>query len=249
MDDTPRPMTETPLTFPIRINRYLALKGFSTRGGGDELIAAGRVLINGAQARIGQKVSADDTVTVVPAKGAPARAFRYIAYHKPAGIVTHSPKPGERGIADVAHFPDVFPVGRLDKATRGLIILTDDGRVTERLLHPRFVHEKEYEVTVRERAPHVVAGKLERGVVVRGEKLIAARVRVTGRHTLTIVLTEGKKHQVRRMLAKVDLTVTDLVRTRIMGIRLGSLRAGAGRILTGAERADFLANLGLDADK
>ncbi len=241
--------SETPLTFPIRINRYLALRGFSTRGGGDELIAAGRVLVNGVRARIGQKVSADDVVAVTPAKGVPARAFRYIAYHKPVGIVTHSPKPGERGITDVARFPGVFPVGRLDKATRGLIILTDDGRVTERLLHPRFVHEKEYEATVRERVPQVVAGKLERGVMDRGERLAAARVRVTGRHTLTVVLTEGKKHQVRRMLAKVDLTVTDLVRTRVMDIRLGSLRAGAGRILAGTERAHFLASLGLDADK
>ncbi len=238
-------MTETAITFPIRINRYLALKGFSTRGGGDELIEAGRVRVNGARARIGQKISATDVVEVTPTKNAPARAFRYIAYHKPVGIVTHSPKPGERGITDVAQFPGVFPVGRLDKATRGLIILTDDGRVTERLLHPRFVHEKEYEATVRERAPHVVVGKLMRGVIDRGEKLAAARASVTGRHALTIVLTEGKKHQVRRMLAKVCLTVTDLVRTRVMNIRLGALRAGAGRILAGAERKRFLADLGL----
>lgn len=238
-------MANAGIAFPIRINRYLALRGFSTRGGADVLITAGRVKVNGARAHIGQKVSETDVVEVMRSAAAPARAFRYIAYHKPVGVVTHSPKLGERGIADVARFPGVFPIGRLDKATRGLIILTDDGRVTERLLHPRFVHEKEYEVTVRERAPHAVAQKLERGVTDRGEKLTAARVRVTGRHTLTIVLTEGKRHQIRRMLAKARLTVSDLKRTRVMDVRLGSLRAGAGRVLVGAERKKFLADLGL----
>ncbi|HLC95168.1 MAG TPA: pseudouridine synthase [Patescibacteria group bacterium] len=138
------------ITFPLRINRYLALRGITTRRGADELIALGLVTINGTKAKLGDRVMSDqDTIEVLQNNKVPKKEHSYVAYYKPYGVITHSPQRGELSIQDVSGFATLFPVGRLDKASEGLILLTDDGRVTERLLHPRFAHEKEYIVTVR----------------------------------------------------------------------------------------------------
>ncbi len=239
-----RDMQEIP--FPVRINRYLALKGLVTRRAADQLIRDGLVRLNGKRAELGSRVeSALDTVEILPSDR-PEKEHAYIAYYKPAGVITHSPQQGERSIADVSGFTDLFPVGRLDKASEGLIILTNDGRVTERLLHPRFVHEKEYVVTAREKILPDVKWILEKGVRNSGEKLVAQRVTITGPHTLTIVLTEGKKHQIRRMLSEVSLTVERLVRTRIMDVHLEALKPGASRTLSGKSRQGFLESIGLE---
>lgn len=231
--------------YPVRINRYLAHKGFSTRKGADDLIRAGLVRINGKQARLGDHVQESDMVLVAKGRGGHTKDLLYVAYYKPRGVVTHSPRKGERSIEDSTRLPGVFPVGRLDKDSEGLMILTNDGRITDRLLHPRFVHEKEYEVEVREKVRPFVKKILEGGVVDAGEKLAAKKVLITGAHMLTIVLTEGKKHQIRRMLAHVRLTVLGLKRTRIMDIRLESLTPGQSRVLTGKSREKFLVDLGL----
>lgn len=237
------------ITFPIRINRYLALQGFSTRKDADRLIKSGFVLINGKRASLGDRVREKDRVTVIKSKAAPEKKSIYVAYHKPRGIITHSPQKGEKTIRDISGFPGTFPVGRLDKDSEGLIVLTNDGRVTERLLHPRFTHEKEYEVTVRERIKPNVKKILENGIISAGEKLKAKQVTVSSNHTLAIVLTEGKKHQIRRMLAEVGLSVTSLKRTRIMDTKLGSLISGESRVLADKERKIFLENLGLNPDE
>jgi len=238
-------MTEE-IAFPVRINRYLALKGLSTRRGADELISAGLVRIDGKKAVLGDKVlKAETVVEVIKDKKISQKKLVYIAYYKPRGIITHSPEEGEESIAEVSGFPGTFPIGRLDKDSEGLILLTNDGRVTERLLHPRFKHEKEYKVTVREKIPSNIGKVLEDGVFNEGEWLKAKKVLPLGPHTLSIILTEGKKHHIRRMLSEAHLTVEKLVRTRIMGIYLGALKPGKARILEDAARKAFLGSIEL----
>lgn len=237
-------MTEK-IEFPIRINRYLALRGLATRRSADELIVAGLVEINGQKAKLGDRVESTDRVDVVRDKKHTAKTFTYVAYYKPRGIITHSAQEDESEIKDISPFPNLFPLGRLDKASEGLILLTDDGRVTERLLHPRFAHEKEYLVTVREKVLPQSRMTLENGIESEGELLMAKKVQALGPNTLVIILTEGKKHQIRRMLDAVHLTVEKLVRTRIMGIHLGALKPGQSRTLKGSARASFLKSIDL----
>lgn len=238
-------LTSDDITFPMRVNRYLAHKGIATRRAADELIRKGLVRINGKIAALGDRVLTSDTRIDLDTQKLPVRQLLYFAYHKPRGVITHSPQSGERDIRSVSDVPDVFPVGRLDKDSEGLMILTNDGRVTERLLHPRFEHEKEYRVTVRERVEPRVVKLLLAGVMSEGDLLRAEKVEITGNHQLSIVLTQGKKHQIRRMLDGAHLTVTSLIRTRIMDIHLGGLRSGASRALTGRARLAFLESLGL----
>ena len=238
---------EEQIPFPVRINRYLALRGLTTRKAADGLIASGRVMVNGKPATLGMKVEADDQIEI---KGeVRTKPYRYFLYYKPKGIITHSPVRGEKSIADIFPEKGIFPIGRLDKASEGLIILTDDGRVTERLLHPRFVHEKEYEVIVREEVPMNAKERLIAGVQSEGERLSAKQVTKTGRTTLTIVLVEGKKHHIRRMLDGLRLTVKELKRVRIMELRIGTLVPGEGRRLEREEEATFLTSLGLNTEK
>lgn len=228
---------------PMRLNRYLAQAGIATRREADTLIAQGRIFVNGKKAELGMRVTDTDDISVETAN---TRKLAYLAYYKPRGIITHSPQGNrEKSITDVVRIKDVFPVGRLDKASEGLIILTNDGRVTDRLLHPRFAHEKEYEVTVQEAIDPTKLTLLTQGVMDQGEHLTAKHVVRTSRHTLTVVLTEGKKHQVRRMLAALHLTVVALKRVRIMQVHLGALKPGQSRPLTGRAQAAFLHDLGL----
>lgn len=229
---------------PIRLNRYLAQQGIATRREADTLITQGRVLVNNVKAVLGMKVTPTDKVTL-SAKN--PRRLTYLAYYKPRGIITHSPQENkERAITDIMKTPGVFPIGRLDKASEGLIILTNDGRVTERLLHPRFAHEKEYVVEVQEVIDPSKLHLLEAGIMDDDELLTAKKVTKTDKQVLTIILTEGKKHQIRRMLDAICLTVVSLKRTRIMAVNLGSLKPGQSRPLTGLAREAFLKDLGLE---
>ena len=228
-------------TYPMRINKYLAHKKHCTRREADELIAAGKVLVNGRRAQVGEVVDESDTVEV---RFRP-RTYRYFAYNKPRGIVTHSPQEGEKEIADVAGIPGVYPVGRLDKDSSGLIILTDDGRIVERLLSPDSGHEKEYVVAVKEPLAANFKQRMERGVEIEGYRTKENRVRLIGPKTFAITITEGKRHQIRRMCAALGYAVEKLERVRIMNIRLSPLKSGEHRAIEGEELATFLAELGL----
>lgn len=232
------------IPYPVRINRYLALTGVSTRRAAEELILKGLVSINGRKAVLTDRVKESDDVNV--RSSGRKRVFRYVAYHKPRGIVTHSPQlPGDRSIADVSGVPGVFPVGRLDKSSEGLMILTDDGRITERLLSPRFSHEKEYRVTIREDVRPDMLARLSKGPMLEDGPTKPCVAVSDGAHLVSLTITEGRKHQVRRMLAAVGGTVTSLKRVRIMDIRLGSLPSGAHRKLEHEELLEFLSALGL----
>lgn len=233
-------MTDT--KFPMRINTYLAHRGFSTRKEADVLIEKGLVRINGRRAVLGDKVHESDGVDVQQVE----KEHRYIAYNKPRGVITHSPQLGEKDIAtSVVGLKNVFPIGRLDKASHGLIILTDDARITDRLLSPKYLHEKEYRVSVRQELPSNFKKRMEAGVNIEGYKTKKCRVDVIGLKGFHITLTEGKKHQIRRMCAALAIDVVDLERTRIMNIKLGQLAAGTHRSLEGDECQKFLTALGL----
>ena len=182
--------------FPMRINKYLASQGYATRRGADELIEKGRVSINGKTALLGDKVEEHDTVVVKSGKR-PAR-YRYYAYNKPKGVVSHSPQHGEediQGAVSGTELAGTFPVGRLDKDSHGLIILTDDGRVTDRLLNPDHAHDKEYVVSTVRPLRTSAKEKLEAGVSIEGYLTKPASVKILGERAFSIVLTEGKKHR------------------------------------------------------
>lgn len=234
-------MSADGLSFPVRINKYLASRKHCTRRGADGLVADGKVRINGRVARVGELVHQGDEVEV----RAQARAYRYYAYHKPRGVITHSPQGDETAIEDEIPIRGVFPIGRLDKDSYGLIILTDDGRITDALLNPAHTHEKEYQVSTRDMLPPGFKRGMERGVDIGGYKTKPCIVQVLGKRTFSIILTEGKKHQIRRMCGAFGMSAVELKRVRIMNVRLGALKAGELRPLKGAELSTFLDLLGI----
>lgn len=230
-------------TFPMRINRYLALQGHETRRGADALIESGQVFINGKKAVLGDKVNKTDKVEL--RRTGRGKTYLYFAYYKPKGIITHSPQEGEEDIQKVIGRDDIFPIGRIDKGSHGLIILTNDGRVTERLLSPRYEHEKEYLVRVNEKLASNFATRMAGGVNIEGYHTKPCVVERVNDFVFKIILTEGKKHQIRRMATALGYTTSDLKRTRVGSIRLGNLRAGESRALEGKELERFLKTLGL----
>lgn len=227
----------------MRINKYLAHKGYTTRSGADDLIAAKKVYINGEPAVIGAKVLEDDTVEVRDSRK--PKEYVYYAYHKPVGIITHSPQKGEKDIKDSIPLSSVFPVGRLDKDSSGLLILTNDGRITDRLLNPEYDHDKEYVVTVRKPLANNWKARMERGVQIEDYLTRECSVKILDQRTFAITLTEGKKHQIRRMCAALGNDVETLTRVRIMNIELGNTPVGTYRRLSGDELKVFLSKLGL----
>ncbi|MHB8660778.1 MAG: pseudouridine synthase [Minisyncoccota bacterium] len=241
----PKPVTEAASAYPMRINKYLAReRGIATRSGADELVARGIVRINGRVATLGDKVQSTDTVEIV-GKTTPKK-YLYYAYHKPVGVITHSPQMGEKDIKRSVTLPeDVFPVGRLDKDSSGLIILTNDGRVTDRLLNPDYAHDKEYRVRTLDPLRDSFKKTMEAGVDIEGYLTKRCSVRKTGPNNFAVTLTEGKKHQIRRMVAALHNTVVGLERIRILNIKLGNLASGAWRRIEGEELTAFLSAIGL----
>jgi 23S rRNA pseudouridine2604 synthase len=234
--------------FPMRINKYLALHGYATRRGADNIISAGRVFINGKPAELGSKVLATDMVEVKTGKRAQKASYLYYAYNKPRGVITHSPGEDEKDIRE--SLPElaeqgVFPVGRLDKDSHGLIILTNDGRIIDRLLHPRHEHDKEYVVRTKQPLRKSFKQHMEEGVQIEDYQTKPATVRIMGDSTFSVTLTEGKKHQIRRMVAALHNEVADLKRIRVLNIKLGTLKAGMARRIEGTELDEFLTLLGL----
>lgn len=249
----PKKKPEQPVEseWPMRLNKYLAKDGVATRRRADELIARGQVRVNGVVATLGDKVTESDTVEVV-GKASPKK-FLYFAYHKPVGVITHSPQLGEDDIklritkkgASASEMSDVFPIGRLDKDSSGLIILTNDGRITDRLLSPRYEHDKEYRVRTLEPLRQSFKKTMEAGVNIEGYTTAPCTVRKTGPKSFNITLTEGKKHQIRRMVAALHNQVVELERVRILNIRLEDLKPGTWRPITGSELAAFLSEIGM----
>jgi len=212
------------------------------------LIEKGRVMINGRKAVLGDKVEASDDVVVKTTAGGPKR-YRYIAYNKPKGVVTHSAQGEDSDIEDeIRDLPELkgtYPVGRLDKDSYGLVILTDDGRITDRLLNPDREHEKEYTVKVATKLRSNFKERMEAGVNIEGYQTKPTKVRINGDFSFSVMLTEGKKHQIRRMVAALFNEVRDLKRVRVLNVHLGKLSPGEFRAIEGEELKEFLGHLGL----
>lgn len=233
--------------YPMRINKYLARKGHSTRREADILIAKKAVLVNGRIAQVGDTVLETDSVEV-RRNNKPVR-YTYIAFNKPAGMDTHQEDTGTENIFDSLP-PEMkqlklFPVGRLDKASHGLILLTNDGRITDRLLNPEHAHEKTYEVRTKQPLRATFKENMQSGVLIEGYMTKPAKVNILGEKAFRITLTEGKSHQIRRMVVALHNEVADLRRMSIMNIKIGALRGGTYRAIEGEELAGFLRALGL----
>ena len=226
----------------IRINKYLADHKIASRREADALIAAKQVLINGTAASLGQKVGPADQVTV---KGR-TKSYRYLAYYKGRGVISHSPSQTEVDIATRLKqdygITDLSPVGRLDKDSEGLIIIANDGRITGPLLDPDQNHEKEYQVTVDKKVGPGFAKLMELGVDIEGYRTKPAQVILSPKNDkkFNLIITEGKKHQIRRMCAALGYQVQSLKRVRIMNITLGNLKPNQYRKINGEELAVFL---------
>ena len=231
----------------MRLNKYLAQRGFATRREADVLIEKRKVLINGTVAQLGDKVQQADVVEV---KGTERpKAYAYLAFNKPRGMDTHREATGTDNVLDTLPADlkrlKLFPVGRLDKDSRGLILLTNDGRVTDRLLNPKHEHQKVYEVKTKKPLRSSTKEKLESGIAIEGYHTKPTKVEMLGADRFRITLTEGKSHQIRRMVVALFNEVQDLKRISIMGIRLGTLKEGGYRALEAKEQEKFLKDLGL----
>lgn len=223
---------------PERLQKLLSAAGVCSRRQGEEYLLAGRVTVNGRVAHLGDK--ADWNTDVIAFDGVPLRpaaVHTYLMLHKPKGYVTTlSDEKGRKTVADLVADcgTRVWPVGRLDYDSEGLLLLTDDGGLTNRLTHPRHNIEKEYHVAVTgnvETALPILRGRLE----LDGQILAPAQVEVLAPQQLQIVIHQGKNRQVRRMCALAGLEVTRLVRVREGSLLLGSLPRGKWRRLTAKE--------------
>jgi 23S rRNA pseudouridine2605 synthase len=222
----------------VRLNAYLARAGIASRRKADELIKAGRVLVNGEPGQLNTFVGARDRVEVDGRLVAPQR-LAYVLLHKPAGVVTTASDPhARRTVVELVDLPErVVPVGRLDADTTGALLLTNDGELAHRLAHPRYGVEKTYVVDVEGDVTNEVLETLENGVELEDGRTAPARARRLGRSRVELTIHEGRKHQVKRMLEAVGHPVVRLHRSAYAGISADDLEPGAWRELSEDEVA------------
>ena len=206
-----------------RINKYLSEVGYCSRRASDKLIDEGRVRINGQIPEKGTKVLPGDEVSVDGKTiSEPKEDFIYIAFNKPIGIVCTTDTIREKNnIIKFINYPKrIFPIGRLDKPSEGLIFLTNDGDIVNKILRARNNHEKEYEVTVNKPITNAFIQKMSKGIPILDTVTRECYVKQNGSYTFTIILTQGLNRQIRRMCEFLDYRVTKLKRVRIMNISL-----------------------------
>lgn len=216
----------------MRLNAFLARAGVASRRRADELIKAGRVTVNGETGQLNTLVGVRDRVEV-DGQEVQRQRLRYVLLHKPAGVVTTARDPQKRPtvVALVPGEPRVVPVGRLDADTTGALLLTNDGQLSHRLAHPRYGVEKTYVAEIDGDADEETLQRIRDGVELEDGVTAPARARRLGRGRVELVLHEGRKHQVKRMLAAVGLPVTRLHRSKYAGLTLEGLEPGACREL------------------
>lgn len=220
----------------VRLNKYLSETGVCSRREADQWIEAGRVSLNGAPATLGTRVSAGDEVRVDGQRVGPKKAPVYIALHKPVGVICTSERDVESNIIDlVGHAERIFPIGRLDKDSEGLILLTNDGDIVNGILRSEHHHEKEYIVDVDRPISDLALSMLRDGVRIMGRMTEPCRVLRIDRESFRMILTQGLNRQIRRMCSALGYRVRRLRRMRIMDIHLGDLAPGQWRDLTAAE--------------
>ena len=224
------------IEYPIRINRYLYLKNICSRREADRLIEKKMVLINKKPAKLGQKVEKNDKVEIKNKAKKNLSQKKIIIFNKPVGVVSHNPQFNEKEPNNFFDFSEkLSPVGRLDKNSHGLLLMSNDGRIVNKLLNPKFNHEKEYILKVDKKITPQFLKKMSEGVDIEGYITKPAKLTKLGNREFSIILTEGKKHQIRRMCAALGYKVEDLKRIRFMHILIGDLKEGQWRKLSNKE--------------
>ena len=224
----------------ISLNKYISSTGICSRREADKWIDAGRVCINGGVARKGNRVEEGDKVTVdgKPLKANPKHV--YIALNKPPGITCTTDLKDKDNIIDFVRHPKrIFPIGRLDKPSSGLILLTNDGDIVNKILRAENQHEKEYMVSVDKPIGQHFIRKMSNGIPILGTVTQKCKVQKLAKHRFKIILTQGMNRQIRRMCEYLDYKVLSLKRVRVMNIELDGLRMGQWRDLSAEELADL----------
>ncbi len=228
----------------MRINKFISESGKTSRRGADKLISEGQVTINGRLAKIGDQVEPGDEVCV---NGTPIRVQKnhvYIALNKPVGITSTTEKHIKGNIVDFVNHPlRIFHIGRLDKDSDGLILLTNDGDIVNEILRAENKHEKEYIVTVDRPITQEFLKKMAAGVEILDTKTLPCEVEQLSKYVFKIILRQGLNRQIRRMCAALGYSVQRLQRIRIMNIHLGNLPIGQWRDLTKKERNQLFSDL------
>ena len=221
-----------------RINKYLSEAGYCSRRAADQLIADGKVTVNGIIAELGTKISENDKVQVnqKTISLSSSRKKIYLAFNKPVGIVCTTDQRREKNnIIDYINYPKrIFPIGRLDKPSEGLIFLTNDGDIVNKILRARNHHEKEYEVLVDKPVTKEFLESMQKGVPILDTITRKCRAKQIGKKKFKIILTQGLNRQIRRMCEYLGYEVKKLKRVRIMNIKL-DINTGEYRLFTASE--------------
>lgn len=226
------------IKYPIRINKYLRDMDLASRREADRLVSAGLVFVNGKRAENGLMVAEQDKVTVLdPPKpngegGRQPKKYIYLAYYKPRDLPTQD-LPGQRSVITDWKKQKIYPIGRLDKSSEGLLLLTNDGRFARKVLSEDAKWEKEYLATVKEPIHAGIVKIFQQGMETQAlGKLLPAKTQLAGDKKLRIVLREGRHHQIRVMLSEMNYTINSLKRVRIGNIKLGTLKPGETRVIS-----------------
>ncbi|MFA5129576.1 MAG: pseudouridine synthase [Patescibacteria group bacterium] len=223
-----------------RLNKHLADLGYGSRRACDRFIAEGKVFVNGKRAKLGTIVTDHDEIEVEGEDPAYAKNKKskpiVIALHKPKGYITTADERNTKTVFDLVDIPQrLFPVGRLDVDSSGLLLLTNDGALANFLMHPRYEHEKEYSVETNAPIRDADIITLRNGIVLDGKKTLPAGVKRVSETRLHIRLREGRNRQIRRMIQSIGNKVKTLVRIRVASVELGHLPVGKWRRLTDKE--------------
>jgi pseudouridine synthase len=227
----------------VRLQKFIAAAGVCSRRRGEELIRAGRVQVNGrVVAALGARVDPrQDQVSVDGRAVTAEKRLIYVALNKPRGFVTSCRHAGKKIVLELVNVPErIYPVGRLDKDSTGLLLLTNDGRLHFRLSHPSFDHEKEYEVLVERPVSDGALRRMAEGMPIQNTRTRPAVVTRLGDKRFRIVLKEGRNRQIRRMVRRLGNEVVELKRTRVASVRLGRLAEGTWRFLNETEMRALL---------
>ena len=228
-----------------RLNKFVADSGYCSRREADRLIAEGRVQVDGRPGALGDRVLPGMRVTVDGQSLSGRGEKVYIALNKPAGIVCTTDPREPMNVVDYLDYPiRIFPVGRLDKDSEGLLLMTSDGEIINRILRAAGGHEKEYEVEIDRPVTKEFVEKMSAGVPILDTVTLPCRVRRTGEKSFNIILVQGLNRQIRRMCEALGCNVVRLRRIRIMNVRLGSTRPGQWRELSEEELSGLMGRLG-----
>lgn len=230
--------------FPIRINKFLAQAGVCSRREADRFITSKKVTLNGKIAVLGDQVHSKDSVRVNGKEVHRSQKKVYIAFHKPYGVISTSDPNATNTLLDWIKIPErIFPVGRLDVQSSGLILLTNDGEIVNKISKAEHGHEKEYVVTVDKPINPLFLKKMSEGVFILGRTTLPTKVRKIDDRTFNIVLIQGMNKQIRRMCEALGYEVKTLQRIRVMNIYLDDLARGKWRYLDEREQKELLKSI------